>query len=616
MKVIKLLKENCLLVLILISATILRLYHLDYQSAWMDEIYTLNVSNPENSFSTLINEVNTREGFPYLYFILIKLLLSVFGYSALVARSFSAIMGVLTIFIIYKFGKLLYTKNVGLIAAILITFSEYCIYVSQDARPYTFYLFGVISSFYGLVLFIKNPTQKNAIIYGLLAGLLSNINFFAFVNLFSQAIIIIYYLYLTSKNNRFAFVKNAVISGIIAIIMFSPNIEKLIKTLKFKSSWIPAPTNESLKFIFNDFLGNSEVTLFIITPLFIYYLINLFKEKQTITLEETQNSPQIFGFTIIFPWVVLYILVVFLKSYTDTSVMISRYFTSILPVFFLILAISIDSISNKIIKFSILTTLIVFMWTNTDIVKKYYDVPSKSQFREVSNFVIKNNKKDEIVYTSLKYWFDFYLNNNNVKFNVIEELNIETVINKMIADPSTIKPFWYVDAHGRPFALSEKAQKFVNENLYIENNFDGFDSWGKHYILLKDVPHTIDISKYQDLKPYNGDSFQYNIETFENLNNNLKIIGWAYFDQQIAIKSVVEILLIKDGKANRLLTQKVNRPDVTSYFKSDFDLSNSGFNSNINTINLGKGTYKIAIYLRNTETKKEGLIVTDKILQK
>ena len=118
------------------------------------------------------------------------------------------------------------------------------------------------------------------------------------------------------------------------------------------------------------------------------------------------------------------------------------------------------------------------------------------------------------------------------------------------------------------------------------------------------------------LHQYNGDSFLYNIEMFEITNNMIKISGWAYFDQQAATNSVIDIVLLKEGEkiAERLQTQKVIRTDVTSYFKSDFDLSNSGFVVASSILNLIPGKYHLAIYLFNKETKKEGLVVTDKIV--
>ena len=64
------------------------------------------------------------------------------------------------------------------------------------------------------------------------------------------------------------------------------------------------------------------------------------------------------------------------------------------------------------------------------------------------------------------------------------------------------------------------------------------------------------------------------------------------------------------------MTEKVVRQDVTTYFNSDFDLSNSGFKSVLRFADVTAGTYQIGIYVRNEKTEKEGLIVTDKTFTK
>lgn len=135
-----------------------------------------------------------------MYFLLLKILHTIFGYNPIII-GLSALLGVLSVYAISKLGEKIYSKKAGL-AALINTFSEYAIYISQDARPYTFYVLGVILSFYGLVSFLKEPNKRNAIKYGLLSGLLLNINFFGLFNLFAQFIIVVFYLVLSDKNKK------------------------------------------------------------------------------------------------------------------------------------------------------------------------------------------------------------------------------------------------------------------------------------------------------------------------------------------------------------------------------------------------------------------------------
>ena len=104
-------QNNKWLILILFIATILRLYNIDYQSLWMDEIYTLNVASPKHSFSQIISEVNLRESFPYLYFFIMNTMFTLFGDTSVVARIPSVLFGIAAVWMMYKFGKETYSKK-------------------------------------------------------------------------------------------------------------------------------------------------------------------------------------------------------------------------------------------------------------------------------------------------------------------------------------------------------------------------------------------------------------------------------------------------------------------------------------------------------------------------
>ncbi|WP_395044760.1 glycosyltransferase family 39 protein [Flavobacterium sp.] len=579
----------------------------------MDEIYSMNVANPNESISKLISEVNLREGFPYFYFIILKILFSVFGYTATVARAVSAIAGILSVFAIYKLGKELLSKQAGLFAASFMALNEYNLYLSQDARPYSLYILFVIISFYSLVKLLKDNTLKNGIVYGVSAGLILSINFFGVINILSQSIIILYFLVITPKQYRLSHFKNYLVSGSIALLMFVPNYAILQKLLGLTSAWIPKPTPDSFSLFFKEILGDSEMTLFIFLPIFYYFLFTLFSQEEAKKNENIKDNKMIFSSIISFVWIFTVILFLMIKSYGEQSYMLIRYFSSITPVFFLIIGFGLYLIKNKLIKSMLFFSILIFTLVNLFFVKNYYNSINKAQFREAASFVMKNNKNGDPVFTSQKYWFDYYFIDYKIK---TQEKELEALFQEMALDSTKIKPFWFVDAFGKTFTVSETTQNFINSNFYIENNYDGFQAWTRHFILLKDVPKVLDISKFKNLQQYNGDKFMLNVESFENVNNIVKTTGWAYFDMQDSQKSELDIVFIKEGKATRLMTQKVTRPDVTTYFKCDFDASNSGFSSTIDISNFEKGKYQLAIYLLNKETKKEGLYLTDKFFEK
>ncbi len=609
-------KEHKFLLLILFLAAALRFYHIDFQSIWLDEIHTMNEANPKVGFLDLYNIIISGEQMPPFYFYSLYFLFKVFGYTTFVARIYSAIIGVVSIFSIYLLGREIMNKRVGLIAALILTVNPFHLYYSQEARPYIFLFLFTALAFYYIIKFIKSPNRKNALYYGLFAALMLYSHFFGLFVLFAQYLILLLFLILSEKGKKKQFFLNAFVSGIITLVLFIPAIKIFIKVSEITQFWIPAPTLDVYTLIFKEFFGNSETVLALLSLLFLFYFIKLSKEKDTpITYDSIINNKMIFSFVILIPTTVVVLLIPLIRSYWSIPMIISRYFITVLPTIIILISIAIYQFKNKLLQFGILALFVIFSLTDIVVVKNYYMGVSKAQFRESTNFIINNNSKKEPVVSSLGWYMPYFLKNDKVNYEIVDK-TLDAYISEIQQDPTKIKPFWFTDGFGRDYKPSEATLKFINDNFYIDNNYDGFQAWSKHFILLKDVPTTIDISKFKELKQNNGDAVLMNIDTFENKEGKVTILGWSLFEKQDATKTQIDVVYIKDGKATRLLTEKVVRADVTSFYKNEFNFDNSGFKSTYDTSKLEPGKYQIAVYLINKETKKEGLVLTDKFVEK
>lgn len=615
MEIIKKLKQNYVLISILILTVALRFYKIDFQSIWLDEIHTMNESNPKVGFSELYNIITAGEQMPPFYFYSLYFLFKIFGYTTFIARMYSAIIGVASVFSIYLLGKELMNRKVGLIAALLITINSFHLYYSQEARPYIFLFLFTTLAFYYLIKFIKLPNKKNAIYYGVISALMISSHFFGLFVLFAQYLLLLAFLILSNKEARKSFFINALISGLIALVLFIPAIKIFINVTEIKEFWIPAPTADVYTLIFKEFFGNSEMVLTLLGFLFFVYLVTLSKEKETkITYDSIIKNEIIFSFIVLIPTIIVIILIPLIRSYLSIPMIISRYFITVLPEIIIIISISIFQFKNKIVQYAILSFFVIFSLTDIIIIKKYYGNVNKAQFREATNFVINNNKNKEKVVSSLGWYMPYFLDNGNNKYEIIDK-SLDIYISEIQQDTINLKPFWYIDGFGRDYKPNDASVAFINKYFYIDNNYDGFQAWTKHFILLKDVPTTIDISKFKNLQQNNGDGFVFNIDSYENKDNVLNLSGWACFEKQEATKTEISIVLIKDGKATKLMTQKVLRPDVTAYFKNDFNMDDSGYKSTYDISRLEPGKYQLGIYLFNKITKKEGLSLTDKTIE-
>ena len=121
MKINNWIKNNQWLLLILSFATFLRLYRVDFQSIWLDEILTMNDANPKLTLKEFYDGIMFWEFIPHLYFLLVKFLFEIFGYTTIVARVFSAFIGIVGVYSMYLLAKEIFNKNAGLIAAALLT---------------------------------------------------------------------------------------------------------------------------------------------------------------------------------------------------------------------------------------------------------------------------------------------------------------------------------------------------------------------------------------------------------------------------------------------------------------------------------------------------------------
>ena len=148
---------------------VLRFYHLDFNSIWLDEAATLSLSNVPipDIWARMASggEVN-----PPLFYILEHFMIQMFGTSEWVLRFLSAAFGVLTIPAIYLTGKEFWDKNVGLVAAGLVTFSPFLIYYSQEARAFSL----VLLLCTGLMYFFL---KKNWLMFGVVAALATYTHF-------------------------------------------------------------------------------------------------------------------------------------------------------------------------------------------------------------------------------------------------------------------------------------------------------------------------------------------------------------------------------------------------------------------------------------------------------
>jgi 4-amino-4-deoxy-L-arabinose transferase-like glycosyltransferase len=141
---------------LVLLACALRVPTLAVQSLWLDEAYTLRLARM--SFGGMLHAIPATESTPPLYYILAWLWTRVCGSSAFAIRSLSALLGILTVPVVYWLALRLAGRRAALIAGLLVALSPLLIWYSQEARAYALAALLGAASLLCLVAFLELDT--------------------------------------------------------------------------------------------------------------------------------------------------------------------------------------------------------------------------------------------------------------------------------------------------------------------------------------------------------------------------------------------------------------------------------------------------------------------------
>jgi mannosyltransferase len=138
--------------LILMLAAALYFYRLDYRGLWIDELISIGDANDLG----LTNHFNRGR---LLYYVLLRGWMTISRSDAWL-RSLAALFGLASILLIHWLGRSLWNKQVGLIAAFLLTISPVFINHAQEVRFYTMSVCFGIAGTIALSSIFKTKTAK------------------------------------------------------------------------------------------------------------------------------------------------------------------------------------------------------------------------------------------------------------------------------------------------------------------------------------------------------------------------------------------------------------------------------------------------------------------------
>jgi len=399
----------------------------------------------------------------------------------------------------YLLGKELLNKNLGIIAAILTTINFYAIAYSQEARVYSFAFLFTILSFLFFIKLIKRPSRRNAILYSFFTLCLLYSHYYSlFVGMAQGALAILFILQEKGKERKSLF-NYFLISAAIIIVGYLPWVPFFLQTSKITSTWIQV-SHDFLQIYFYEYFGNSDLLNPLLVFLVFMYFLKVGLSAEFSFNQKLKENSLVFSFVLFLFWIFITLLIPYLRSLLVVPMLYSRYTIVVLPAIILILAYSIELFKRPILQSVLVGLFVILSLINSFFVRRYYSAPAKTQFREMTQYVVAENSSNFPIINERTAWHqEFYLKKLKSKADVFigkKEYLIDSILSKH-PGKYNVDGFWLVGAHNEPYLADPKRKELDTAfTLLEERKF--LDAWAQLFISTRTVKNIFTIIHYYD----------------------------------------------------------------------------------------------------------------------
>jgi len=371
-------KEICILLLCLLTGLTLRVYTFDQKSLWMDEVYTFNDSRDGLKDQIKFYKDNPTFLHPPLFFVLTHLFYP-FEKPERDLRIIPLISGALSILVFYFFAKL-FSPTIALPCTISLTFMAYHISLSQDGRSYSFLMLLGITALYFFMKHLSSGKKKYLVGSALFFAISIHTSYSAIPPIiFSQ---FLWFYQSDEKVKRATLLSFFTLNGLILLFCF-PWALFILLNYTGQAVMDPFHTEGTGSFlyilygVFHDWMPHMPLMIVSILLLAFFPIFSNNKKNAILLLA-----------VFILPISGLYL---YCKLFNVTHFITSRYFIVFLPLFFITLFLSIETIEFKfqrLKRFLRLKLLFVvfFVLSNLIILPLYYQ-SEKQDFRGLANYL-------------------------------------------------------------------------------------------------------------------------------------------------------------------------------------------------------------------------------------
>jgi len=406
-------------VVVLLLGLSLRIYGLSTESLWIDEGTSIQLAR--SSLAHII-ENRSQSVNPPLYFIVLHYWVRLFGQSEFSIRLPSVIFGSLAIPMIYKLGRLIFDKRIGILSGFLLATSLFHINYSQEARGFSLMAVLALISMYFFVKLLGDRSLTSLIGYVCASILLMYTHFYGLLIILVQDIFFVSTIIFSNNERKSNFREWILTQGLLAVL-YTPWIGFLITQMIGIQDgyWIPTPTAASILLTFLAYAAKSRALLLCFLGLSLLAVLaprrTVEKPNPKTRLESANGSPRTIGLSdtakiwLLVLWLAVPIVLPFVVSQLTTPIYYTRYTIAASLAFYILIAKGVQEIPNRTLKSMVIASLIIFSLPN---ISGYYTRVDKQQWRDLADYMHKNAETGDLILfnaggikdSAFAYYFD------------------------------------------------------------------------------------------------------------------------------------------------------------------------------------------------------------------
>lgn len=397
-----------LLCIIMVGAA-LRFYDLGAESYWLDEVWTVRLR--QESLDSVLVLAQDAPSYPPVYLLLAHFWMQVFGTTEAATRSLSALAGIASVAVMYRVGRELFERKVGLLSALLMAISEFQIYYSQDFRFYSLFVLMALCSFLFYIRALRSNRPGHFVPYVLASILLF------YTHTYGVFVLVAQNLYFLLQWNRYRRARALwLMCQMLILLALGPGLLHAVKRTVAGTAnvmrWIPDrplwfPLRTVFWYVFPLRHSRSWMTLVLnLVAGMVFFVIGttlfvIWKGKEqwlasvrglVSTVQDlSSQSSELFLASL---WFLCPIALPFVLSKVFGPMYVDKYTISASPALYLLLALGITTVSKVVPEFISLAVLVILIAPG---LHHYYVTDVKEQWREAAAYVDENARKDDVI---------------------------------------------------------------------------------------------------------------------------------------------------------------------------------------------------------------------------